>query len=401
MAILALLLAPALSAAAVRDLFTLTARHEIPRLNEKLCGQVLDFTHNHGSDRRIWSQSLQSKRDLYLYLPPGYDCSTPFPAMLWLHGFGQDEKAFLDLVPIFDIAMRRGLMPPMIIAGPDGSISGDAGLLATGSFYLNSQSGRFEDYIVCDIWKFVETNFRVRPEREAHIAAGGSMGGFGAFHTAFKHPHRFGTIAGVLPPLDVRYVDCHDNYLADYDPNCNSYRDRLMPHRVIGVFYHGLIKVREKRLTVPMIGRRNDRGLSILAGDNPVEMLDSLPVRPGQFRMFVGYAKKDEFNLDAQAEHFLDICQRRGIAVDWAALPDGRHRVDDAKRLFPALAAFLRDAVGPYAPENYAPQCPIGLPTEILLTRPGLLPFRRSGEPLPNVGPLNPPRPNIPLPAGR
>ena len=68
----------------------------LDRLNRKLHGRVVDFTQNHGTDRRIWSPMLGRPRDLYVYLPPGYDPSVAYPLILFLHGALIDEHYFLD-----------------------------------------------------------------------------------------------------------------------------------------------------------------------------------------------------------------------------------------------------------------------------------------------------------------
>src|SRR5262249_62399560 len=60
--------------------------------------KIVDHTANHGKDNRIWSRSLYQRRDLYVYLPPGYDPSQRYPLILWLHGFTQDEQSFPNLV---------------------------------------------------------------------------------------------------------------------------------------------------------------------------------------------------------------------------------------------------------------------------------------------------------------
>ena len=50
-----------------------------PRVNRQLHGRVLDYTANHGQDRRIYSPALCQKRDLYVYLPPCYDPCKQYP----------------------------------------------------------------------------------------------------------------------------------------------------------------------------------------------------------------------------------------------------------------------------------------------------------------------------------
>src|SRR5215470_18242601 len=88
---------------------------QFEKLNLQLHGQVLDFTDNHGADRRIWSPALCERRDLYVYVPPGYDCSHRYPVILWLHGFAADETSFVkSVVQLFDNAIVCGQIPPVI-----------------------------------------------------------------------------------------------------------------------------------------------------------------------------------------------------------------------------------------------------------------------------------------------
>ena len=93
----------------------------LDRLNRTLCGRLEDHTWNHGKDRRLFSPILCRKRDLYVYLPPGYDPSVAYPLILLLHGADLDEHAFLDRKDLIwlDQAMARGEMPPAVVACPD------------------------------------------------------------------------------------------------------------------------------------------------------------------------------------------------------------------------------------------------------------------------------------------
>ena len=43
----------------------------LDHLNQKLQGKVVNYTQNHGADRRIVSSILGRPRYLYVYLPPG------------------------------------------------------------------------------------------------------------------------------------------------------------------------------------------------------------------------------------------------------------------------------------------------------------------------------------------
>lgn len=312
----------------------------LERRNHQLCGHVVDFTHNHGSDNRIWSEVLHEKRDLYVYLPPGYDPCKKYPVALWLHTFREDELGVLkDVFPIFDKAMVCGKLPPFIIVCPDGSTQGRRSFFSAGSFFVNSDAGNFEDYVMTDVWNFMMTHFPIRPEREAHFIMGASMGGFSAYNLGFKYRDRFKTIVGVFPPLNLRWVDCHGRALGNFNPCCWSWREELKPHEVIARFL-GVITVRMSQITDPLYGRGPDV-IARMAAENPIEMLERLNIKPGEQDLYIAYAGKDQFNIDAQVESFLYVAHERGLEIQVGYEPKGRHSLGTAKQLFPAIADWL------------------------------------------------------------
>jgi S-formylglutathione hydrolase FrmB len=330
-----------LPTAQARDWFG-RGRRELEETNTRLHGQIEDFTHNHGVDRRFWSDALGEKRDLYIYLPPGYDPAKRYPMMIALHGYAQDERSFLRAgVGDLDRAMASGQIPHAIIAVPDGSVDGDGCRTRAGSFFVNSKAGRFEDFIMQDVWNFVTANYPIRPERESHILLGVSMGGGAAFRLGIRYKDRIGLVAGFFPPLNPRYIDCHGRYLTKFDPNCQGLRtDVSRGHEVIGRFY-AVIPITLKRLLDPIYDRKDPDAINQLARENPFEMLDEAKLRDGELPMFVGFGGRDEFNIDAQVESFLYKANQKGLTVQFAYDPNGHHNYATYARLLPYLLDWL------------------------------------------------------------
>ena len=175
------------------------------------------------------------------------------------------------------------------------------------------------------------------------------MGGFGAFNLGIKYRDRVGVVAGVLPPLNLRYLDCRGRYFAPFDPTCIGWRQELNPFGAIGRFAGGLLVVRERRMIDPLYGRSRD-AIGNVARENPTEMLETFDLKPGELEMFVGYAGRDEFNLDAQAESFLYFAKCRGLTVTAVWVPNGRHNTETGKKMIPALTDWLSPRLAPYAP---------------------------------------------------
>jgi hypothetical protein len=323
--------------------------HKLDRINRHIQGQVLDFSHNHGSDHRIWSEALHELRDLYVYLPPGFDPCQQYPIIMYLHAFRQDEQAFLDkLVERIDQAMSCGELPPAIVAVPDGSIKGRPTYLVAGSFFINTKAGNFEDYIIHDVWDFLIEHFPIRPEREAHALMGASMGGFGAFNLGIKYRCRFKIVVGFFPAVNLRWVDCHDHYMHNFDPCCWGWRTKLRPYEVVGRF--GPVLIFQKQLIYPLYGRGGREALDEISRENPIEMLETFDVQPGQLDMFIAYGGKDNFNIDAQVESFLWVAEHRGLCVGVNYDPKGKHDLRTGLKLFPGMAQWLAPLLAPYSP---------------------------------------------------
>jgi enterochelin esterase-like enzyme len=318
-------------------------------INQKLGGQVIDHTANHGKDRRIWSQALGQRRDVYVYLPPCFDPKLRYPLVLWLHGFAQDEGSFLTQVaPRLDAAIRAGLIPPVIAVAPDGSLEGEPCHAKPGSFFINSKAGRFEDYIMQDVLEFVCANYPIRPERGAHVITGLSMGGFGAYTLGIKHRDYFGVVVGIYPPLNLRWLDDQGRYFSNFDPSHWGWRTQVRSkHEPIAKFAGGLIVFTVGQVIEPIFGR-SEQGLEEVIKHNPIEMIVNQDLKPGELEMYVCYGKKDEFNLAAQIESFLYVAKQRGLEVGVQVDPEGGHDVETAVRLLPGLLEWLRPRLAPY-----------------------------------------------------
>ena len=348
-ALLILAIAPALCRAE-----GLWHRFDLEHVNRRLRGQIVDHTDNHGADRRIWSSALREKRNLYVYLPPGFDPQQRYPIMIWLHGFAQDERSFLQyVVDDIDASIVAGNLPPLIMAAPDGSLSRSPLRTSAGSFFLNTRAGAFADFVMIDVWNFVVENYPIRPEREAHVMAGVSMGGGGAYNLAIKHRDRFKVVLGIFPPVNSRWLDCHCRYGAPFDPDCWGWRtDFSNPYEVVGRFY-GIVTVRMKDVLDGLYTGGPETAAQV-SSENPIELIDRLCLAEGELCMFIAYGGRDQFNIAAQVESFLFRARQRGLSVTVAYDPQGKHDFATAQKLYPAVTEWLSPLLAPYSPPPVA-----------------------------------------------
>ena len=135
----------------------------------------------------IKSAILGKEMKYSVYLPFDYKTSNRnYPILYLLHGLGDDESGWVQFGEIgfyADKAIAIGETTPMVIIMPDG----------LRSFYINSADGnlKYEDYFLKELMPAVENLYRIRKTRDYRAIAGLSMGGYGAFNYALKHPELF------------------------------------------------------------------------------------------------------------------------------------------------------------------------------------------------------------------
>jgi S-formylglutathione hydrolase FrmB len=294
--------------------------------NRRLGGQLLDYTHNHGADRRNCSQILGRPRDLYVYLPPGYNPARAYPLIVYLHMAYLDEQWIItaDFLVQLDGMILRGEFPPAIVVIPDGMISGENRIREPHSLFVNGVHGRFEDHILYEVIPFVTCNFSVRPEREAHALLGTSGGGFGAMSIALRHRDLFGAVATLAAPLNVRYWNCQMDYQADFDPATFRWRETYDPDQVIARFYFGLRRTRARTYIEPVFGSGPDVIARVIEV-NPADQIFRTDLRPCELAIYVNYPGRDNYNFDAQDESFAWVASLRGVSLTLESDPCARH----------------------------------------------------------------------------
>ena len=162
------------------------------------------------SSGKIISDSVNSKfiantitgenpvRKLAIYLPPCYytESKKRFPVLYLLHGVGDtheiftsDTASYKNIQDLMNEGIAANKFGEMIIVMPDEKTNW------FGSFYTNSTvTGNWEDFTAVELISYIDKNYRTIATSAHRAIAGHSMGGYGAFTLAMKHPDVFGTI---------------------------------------------------------------------------------------------------------------------------------------------------------------------------------------------------------------
>lgn len=128
-----------------------------------------------------------------IYLPPGYEQSSQrYPVIYSLHGGGGNEDGMTWTINShIKSYIKNKQIPAVIMVFPNGGPD---------TFYLDnnvirSQNNNPGSYIIRELIPYIDANYRTIPEARGRAITGFSMGGYGAYHFAFKYPDIFGATA--------------------------------------------------------------------------------------------------------------------------------------------------------------------------------------------------------------
>jgi enterochelin esterase-like enzyme len=150
-------------------------------------------------EQDLYSPTLDLHTSYKIMLPSGYDAtSRRYPVLYMLHGVAGDSNEWqsIGLLEAADRMVYRGEIDPFLIVLPNGGAN----------YWVNHASGaRWVDYVVDDVVRQVDSQYRTLPTARARAIGGLSMGGEGAMRIAMTRPGSFGTAAAHSPSLRTAF----------------------------------------------------------------------------------------------------------------------------------------------------------------------------------------------------
>jgi len=166
-----------------------------------------------------YSKYMGNKQwEFAIYFPPSYSTSPTkrYPVIYFLHGAGADDNQFSYYATTFVHSyIQQNKVPEVIVVFPSGG--GNTWFLDSGVFASYSQNP--DSYIIKELIPHIDSTYRTIADRTSRVISGMSMGGYGAWHFAFKYPQLFcygGVFAGGGPYIGNTIVQ---NYSPAEDPH--------------------------------------------------------------------------------------------------------------------------------------------------------------------------------------
>ena len=183
---------------------------EIPAHDQDFYAEK-NVAHGQVSEVRFWSQSTQSLKRAFVYLPPTYgqNKKEKFPVLYLQHGWGENEYAWSNQGHanlIMDNLLAEGKTKPFIIVMTYG-MTNDVRFGGIGQFTAKE----FETVLVDELVPYIDSHFQTIAKKDGRAMAGLSMGGMETKLITLRRPDVFGYYGllsgGQYEPNDIKSKD--------------------------------------------------------------------------------------------------------------------------------------------------------------------------------------------------
>jgi predicted alpha/beta superfamily hydrolase len=168
------------------------------------------FTGNIQVHRQVASKFLSARRDVWVYLPPGYDGSATRYPVVYMHdgnnifdgkmAFGGHEWMADETA---EKLIRSGDLPPFIIVG----VGNTSDRLTEYTWVPGSLDGKqvggdgkaYAKFLVSELKPFIDKTYRTKPDRANTAVIGSSLGGLIDIYLGRYESDVFGKV-GIMSP---------------------------------------------------------------------------------------------------------------------------------------------------------------------------------------------------------
>ena len=303
-------------------------------------------------------------RDLFVYVPPGYDPAQRYPALLAIPGYTGTAGGYFNvdaLLEPLDAKLDRLIAAkqcrPVIVAAPD------CYTRVGGNQYINSAgTGRYEDFLVDEVLPFVT----------AHYATGRwgvfgkSSGGYGSIMLAMRRPDVFSALADHSG--DASFELC---YIPDFSGALDAFREAGGPAQWLARWHADPAKRKKahaKPLTIlgmathyspnraaPLAHAHIDWPFDLDTGTfqpaiwerwralDPVNLVDAHAAGMKSLRaIYIDAGTRDEYTLHWGARSLAGKLRGHGLEVRHEELDDGHMQITYR---YDTSVPFLADAL--------------------------------------------------------
>ncbi len=172
------------------------------------------------------SDVLGNTRDLYLYLPPGYDHETDAYPVLYMHD-GQnlfDPMAFYggwQVDDVIDDLLARDRMREVIVVGMANTPARTDEYTHVEDFlpldggWVGGEAAEYARFVVDEVKPFVDARYRTLPGRESTAILGSSLGGLVSFYMGWAYSDVFAFVGGMSSTLGWGSINAHNETMIE------------------------------------------------------------------------------------------------------------------------------------------------------------------------------------------